>query len=96
MIRIMARITARSGCEDALEQVLRELALASRQESGCLGYELFRNVDDPHEFVTVERWIDQAAADAHMATPHVAAAIERAGELLAEAPRIHRFRLVEG
>jgi quinol monooxygenase YgiN len=25
----------------------------------------------PLEFVTVEQWEDQAAADAHLATPHV-------------------------
>jgi len=94
MIRIMARIKAHAGQEAALRAVLRELCTASRSESGCLSYDLFENEDDPLEFVTVERWRDQAAADAHLASAHVAAAIALAGELLAQAPLIHRFRAI--
>lgn len=90
-VRIMARITARPESVAALRDVLRELVGPSRDEPGCLGYELLHNQDDPVEFVTIELWADQAAADAHMATPHVAAAIARAGALLAAPPLIHRF-----
>jgi quinol monooxygenase YgiN len=92
MVRIMARLAAHAGCEGKLRAVLVELALASREEAGCLGYELFHNQDDVCEFVTVERWFDQAAADGHLATAHVAHAIERAGALLAQPPLIHRFQ----
>ncbi|MEF8755070.1 MAG: putative quinol monooxygenase [Accumulibacter sp.] len=92
MIRIMARLAAHAGCEEKLQTVLVELALASRAEAGCLGYELFRNQDAACEFVTVERWSDQAAADGHLATAHVARAIEQAGALLAQPPLIHRFQ----
>lgn len=92
MIRIMARITARAGSEGDLRQVLQELPRPSRREEGCLGYELFLNEDDPREFVTVEQWSDQAAADAHLNSAHVASVIERASGLLAQTPLIHRFR----
>lgn len=92
MIRIMARMTARPGCEAQLFSVLHALLEPSREEAGCLRYALFQNEDDPQEFVTVEQWRDQAAADAHLATRHVQQAIARAGSLLAEAPRINRFR----
>jgi quinol monooxygenase YgiN len=91
MIRIMARITARSGRENELRSVLQDLLGPSRQESGCVSYELFQNQDDPLEFVTVEQWTDQAAADAHLASAHVATAITLASELLAQPPLIHRF-----
>ncbi|MEF8714937.1 MAG: putative quinol monooxygenase [Accumulibacter sp.] len=91
MIRIMARITARSGRENELRSVLQDLLGPSRQESGCMSYELFQNQDDPLEFVTVEQWTDPAAADAHLASAHVATAITLASELLAQPPLIHRF-----
>ncbi|MCB1968729.1 putative quinol monooxygenase [Accumulibacter sp.] len=91
-IRIMARLTARAGSETALATVLRELCGPSRAEDGCLGYDLFHNQDDAREFVTVELWTDQAAADAHLATAHVAEAVRLASELLAQPPLIHRFR----
>ncbi|MBL8416490.1 MAG: antibiotic biosynthesis monooxygenase [Propionivibrio sp.] len=94
MVRIMARISAREACEAKLREVLQALIAPSRGESGCVSYELFENEDRPLEFVTVEQWADQAAADAHLATPHVAAAMARAGDFLAQAPLIHRFRQV--
>lgn len=94
MVRIMARITARAGGDRQLRAVLQALLGPSRQEAGCVSYELFQNEDDPLEFVTVEQWTDQAAADAHLATPHLATAVALASELLAQAPLIHRFRPV--
>lgn len=94
MVRVMARITASTGNEAALCAVLRDLLAPSRSESGCLGYELFANEDNPLEFVTIEQWRDQAAADAHLATPHVSRAIALASDLMAQAPLIHRFREV--
>ncbi len=90
-VRVMARITARPETADALRRILQDLVGPSRDEAGCLSYELFRNQDSSVEFVTVEQWVDQAAVDAHMATPHVALAISKAGELLALPPMIHRF-----
>lgn len=91
MIRIMARITSQPQAAAQLRQVLQDLVGPSRKEPGCISYELFENDDNPIEFVTMEQWTDQAAADAHMATAHVAAAIAKAGSLLAQPPLIHRF-----
>ena len=90
-VKIMARITARADTAALLREILRDLVGPSRGEAGCVSYELFQNQDNPVEFVTIEQWSDQAAADAHMGTPHVATAISRAGELLALPPLIHRF-----
>jgi quinol monooxygenase YgiN len=87
----MARISARPGSEATLRRVLQDLLQPSREEAGCVSYELFQNEDNPLEFVTVEQWLDHAAAEAHMTTPHVGAAIAQASELLAQPPLIHRF-----
>ena len=94
MVKIMARISARAGSETKLRAVLQDLLHPSRNEAGCVSYELFQNEDNPLEFVTVEQWTDQAAVGAHLAAPHVATAITLASELLAQPPLIHRFRQV--
>lgn len=91
MIKIMARITSRPDTADQLSEVLHALVAPTRREPGCIAYELFQNQDNPVEFVTVESWADQAAADAHLGTPHIAEAFAKAGVLLAGAPLIHRF-----
>ncbi len=43
----------------------RALASASRQESGCLRYDIYRGIDDDQEFYVVEHWASQAALAAH-------------------------------
>ena len=90
-VKIMARITARADTAVLLRDILLSLVGPSRGEAGCVSYELFQNQDNPMEFVTIEQWSNQAAADAHMGTPHVAMAISKAGALLALPPLIHRF-----
>ena len=92
MIRIMARISSRPEVAAELQQILQDLVGPSCKESGCISYELYQDEEAPSEFITVELWTDQAAAGAHMATPHVALAVAKAGSLLAQPPIIHRFK----
>ena len=91
VVHIMARITARPDSAAAMKTVLAELVAHSRREAGCLHYELFQRADATHVFQTVERWRDQAAVDAHMASAHVAEAIARATPLFGAAPEIQAF-----
>ena len=91
MVHVMARITAQPASADAMREILVELVAHTRNEPGCLNYELFEQDGVAHVFQTVERWIDSAAADAHMATPHVAQAIARGGAHFGAPPEIVRF-----
>ena len=91
MIHVMARITVKPEFAAQARDILGTLVLATRQEGGCLAYELFQRPDAPHVFQTVEQWTDSAAADAHMATAHVGAAITAAGPMFAAPPEILTF-----
>ena len=46
----------------------------SRAEAGCLEYTFASDPLDPGRVLLTERWADQAALDAHLATPSSAAA----------------------
>jgi len=50
--------------------LLAALATQSRAESGCLGFEVSRSIEDPRIFVLFEKWADQAALDSHYTTEH--------------------------
>lgn len=88
---VMAIIRAQDAHAETVGAALETLARASRQEAGCLRYDLFRSQDGA-VFLTQEVWVDEAAAQAHMRTPHVADAIGQAGPLLAAAPEIFPCR----
>lgn len=91
MIHVMARITVRPESADAARAIFITLVNASRKEPGCQAYDLFQRPDAPHVFQTVEEWVDAASVDAHMTTPHIAAAIAAAGPMFAAPPEILRF-----
>ena len=91
MIHVMARITVKPEFAAQGRDIMSTLVKATRQEAGCLAYELFQRPDAPHVFQTVEQWTDQAAVDAHMATAHIGAAIAAAGPMFAAPPEILSF-----
>jgi quinol monooxygenase YgiN len=72
MISFTVRMTFRSDDRDEIATILRELAAASRQEPGCVSFIPHRVESDPDTIVIYEQYRDQAAADAHRASPHFA------------------------
>ena len=85
---VLARITVQPKAADVARQLLTKLVAQSRLEAGCVSYELYQQAATPHVFQTVEQWQDEAAAKAHMTSPHVGAAIAAAGPLFAAPPEI--------
>ena len=88
MLKLIARIRAQSGQGDAIAAALLDLAGPSRAESGCHLYDVCRSTTDPDTLLVLEEWESQAALDAHMATPHFTAFVERIGGLLAGTPEL--------
>ncbi|RQM34150.1 putative quinol monooxygenase [Rhodococcus ruber] len=93
-LRVVATIPAKPGSEDAVRGALVALAAASRDEDGCVSYELFESGSAPGTFVTVEVWSGQEALDAHMTSRHVTSALATVGEHLAAAPVTHPLTAV--
>ena len=61
---------AREGEGEAVANLLRRLASLSRAEPGCLQYDPHRDPEDPDTFFLFERYVDEAALEAHAASPH--------------------------
>ena len=93
-LQVVATIPASPEAADQVRAALQTLAEATRAEEGCLAYDLFESGSVPGTFVTVERWTDQAALDAHMGQPHVAAAFAAADGALSGEVAIHPLKPV--
>jgi quinol monooxygenase YgiN len=93
-LHVVAHIYARLDTVDELRTLLLGLLEPTRQESGCLSYTLMNNQNQPTDFTFVEEWADAAALDAHLAAPHLQAALVQAQPLLAAAPDIRRYSLI--
>ncbi len=93
-LRVIARLVARAGKEDALRSVLMGLIAPTRKESGCITYELLQNKENSGEFTFVEEWQDEVALKAHFATDHLQNALGKFPDLLAEDLDVRRYILV--
>jgi quinol monooxygenase YgiN len=67
---VIARWKARPEDAEWTAAKLSELAAASRKEPGCLSYEPHRSASEPAQFAIVERYQDEAAFKAHVASEH--------------------------
>jgi quinol monooxygenase YgiN len=95
-IHVFATVFAAAGKEDALRAALVELAEASQTEPGVVQYSLHEDLQKPGNFYVFEAYKDQAAVDAHMGSPHLAAAFAKAGPLVSAAPTIVATKVVAG
>ena len=68
---IVARITAKPGHAPDLRAELIKLIEPSRQDPGCLQYDLHQSREHPETFLFYERWTAHELWEAHMNTPHL-------------------------
>jgi quinol monooxygenase YgiN len=67
---VIARWTAKEGEDDAVAAALGNLTEPSRAEPGNLAYVVHRDPAGPRRFVIYERYVDEAAYEAHGASEH--------------------------
>ena len=79
---IFGRFHARSGDEGGVENALRTVVAASRQEAGCLSIHAFRSARDARLFYVHSRWVDEAAFDVHAGLPHTVRFVETVQPLI--------------
>ena len=74
MITVNLRYTGRNGNarKFAEEMIAGGTVGAIRAEAGNLRYEYYQPLDDPETILLIDSWTDQAAIDAHHASPMMA------------------------
>ena len=74
MITVNLRYTGKDGAARmfADEMVASGTVAAIRAEDGNLRYEYYQPLDDPETILLIDSWEDQAAIDAHHASPMMA------------------------
>ncbi len=70
MVSFIVRMRFAPEDRESVADMLRELALASRQEPGCVSYVPHTVEDNPNEVVIYEQYKDRAAHEFHRTTPH--------------------------
>lgn len=74
MITVNLYYTGTGGSARAFAEEMESSGIAAdiRAEKGNLRYQYFQPLDDPETILLIDSWTDQAAIDAHHATPMMA------------------------
>jgi quinol monooxygenase YgiN/catechol 2,3-dioxygenase-like lactoylglutathione lyase family enzyme len=71
VVSAIGRLTVLPGHEAEVLDLMRTVADATRQEDGCLAYELHRAKDNPSAIVVYESWTSRDAMAAHHRSAHM-------------------------
>jgi quinol monooxygenase YgiN len=91
MLGVVAKLTIKPGTEKEFETVAKELvAKVQAGEPGCKLYVLHKS-ETPNVYVFMERYVDQAAVEAHRATDYFKALGRKMGEYMEGRPEVMRL-----
>ena len=94
-LQVVARIVARPETVEAVKRILVSMIEPTRNEPGCLVYELLQCREDPTDFTFVEEWTDAAALAQHAASPHIAGVQGELRALVAVPTSVRTYALIE-
>ena len=81
MLALVVSMQAKPGHRDAfLAAITADAEASAANEPGCVSFDVVVDTTDDHHFFLYEVYRDQAALEAHRASPHFAAWTEAAAE----------------
>lgn len=94
-ITVVARVVALPDKVDQVKSVLLQIIEPTRQEQGCISYELLQNQQEPRDFTFVEEWENDALLQVHLASAHIHEAGKKLNGLVVGEPDIRVYRLIK-
>ncbi|MEN1729732.1 MAG: putative quinol monooxygenase [Pseudomonadota bacterium] len=93
-LTITGNILAKSAHLDTVKSELRKLVSMTRQEQGCIQYDLHQDNDNPNYFMFYENWETRELWQAHMENSHIQAYL-KATEGMIEKFWLHELTRIE-
>ena len=92
---VFVRLHSREGEELGVEEALREVAGATREEAGCLSFQTFRSVRDGRLFYIHSRWVDAGSFRRHAELAHTVRFLTQVDALLDQTRGVTRTERME-
>lgn len=86
MIKVVAKNFVKPDSIEAYKAIAKKLIEATnKNDAGCIRYELFQDINEPHIFAVIEEWESKDALQNHMSAKHFKELIPQM-DALAEKP----------
>ena len=70
-VSAVVMVTAKPGMQSSLQELLGALAKHSKEETGCISYDVQQDVHNRRTFIIQETWEDRQTFEAHGVSPHM-------------------------
>ena len=84
MIKVVANETLKEGTKDKVLNLLDEMIEKTRQEDGCIAYELYEDINKPNTLAFIEEWESMDKLKAHFESEHFKRIIPQVAEYKAQ------------
>ncbi len=91
MIRVVAKSYPKKENIDDVIKVYKELVEATKQENGCIQYQLFQDESDPAILTMIEAWDSKDSLDKHLQSEHFVRIIPLVGKLCSRDTEINLY-----
>ncbi|MDQ0362713.1 putative quinol monooxygenase [Breznakia pachnodae] len=92
MIRVIATFQLQEDMIDVAKKIAEVLVSETRNEDGCIQYDLLQDNKDENHLVMIEHWETQEKLDAHSASEHFAKYVPMLAELCVKAPEVVTYK----
>lgn len=93
-IVLIARLKVKADRIEEAKAAALKIVADSRNEAGCINYDIHQSIEDETVFFWHETWANKAAIDEHFATPFFLEFFAFVGEVAAEPPQINLTRKI--
>lgn len=90
-LTIVATLEAKPGKEAQLRTELLRLVAPTREEQGCIQYDLHESNEQPGLFLFFENWVTASDLEDHLKSSHIATLRGKEAELLVKPVAITRW-----
>ena len=88
-IVLFARLQVKADRIEQLKTAALKIVADSRNEAGCVNYDVHQSIEDETLFFWHETWANKAALDEHFATPFFGEFFKTVEAVAAELPQIN-------
>jgi len=93
-VSVIVKETIKEGQLGAFVDYMRELIRLTKEEGGCIAYDLYEAADGSGEVVLVELWESQGALDKHIQTDHFISLVPGADVYKAKPSEVKVFNIL--
>jgi quinol monooxygenase YgiN len=82
MIHIVARNSVKKSQVETFKVLTKELILKSKEEAGCIAYDLYEDMNNPTVLTFIEIWANEEAIERHNKSEHFKKIVPKLAKLV--------------